>query len=295
MICVVAHDAGGAEIISSYIRQQDLKCQYVLAGPALKIFQRKLGSIDSQELLPAIRDSDGLLCGTSWQSELEWEAIEIARLLGKKSVAFLDHWVNYRERFVRDGETHLPDELWVGDEQAEIMARRLFPETPVRLIENPYFDDLRNELAELSQLQPSNKTNLKILYVCEPIREHALREHGNERYWGYTEEEALQYFLENMKVLGRNVDRIVIRPHPSEPADKYNWARKNYNLPIVSGGTKTLFEEVAECDVVVGCESMAMVIGLLAERRVISCIPPGGKGCELPQPEIESMQNLLSQ
>jgi hypothetical protein len=294
MLCVVAHDAGGAEILSSFIRQQGLECQYVLAGPALKIFQRKLGPINSQLLPDAIRNSDWLLCGTSWQSDLEWQAIETARTQGKRSVAFLDHWVNYRERFVRGGETHLPDEIWVGDTLAETMARRLFPELVIRLIENPYFADLRRELAEISRPPAGDAQSLRILYVCEPLREHALREYGNERHWGYTEEEALRYFLSNLHVLGAPIDRVVIRPHPSEPLDKYDWAKREFDLPILKGGTKTLFEEVAESDVVVGCESMAMVIGLLADRRVLSCIPPGGKPCSLPQPEIGSLQRLLN-
>lgn len=293
MICAVSHDAGGAEILSSYIRQQGLDCQYVLAGPALKIFQRKLGSVDVHLLPDAIRSSDWLLCGTSWQSDLEWQAIAVARALGKRSVAFLDHWVNYRERFVRGGETHLPDELWVGDVLAETMARRLFPELAVRLVDNPYFYDLKRELAKLSRPQEYYAQRVRILYVCEPLREHALREYGNERHWGYTEEEALRYFLTNLDVLDAPVDRIVIRPHPSEALGKYDWAREEFDLPIASGGATTLFEEVAACDVVVGCESMAMVIGLLAGRRVISCVPPGGKPCALPQPEIESIADLL--
>ncbi len=293
MLCVVSHDAGGAEILSSLIRQQGLECQYVLAGPAIKIFQRKLGPIDSQLLKDAIRSADWFLCGTSWQSDLEWQAIAMAREAGKRSVAFLDHWVNYQERFVRGGETHMPDEIWVGDVLAENMARNLFPGLAIRLVENPYFDDLKRELAELTQPQEFNPDNLRVLYVCEPLREHALREYGNERHWGYTEEDALRYFLANLNFLGAPIGRIKIRPHPSEAAGKYDWASEEYDLPIISGGAMTLFEEVAACDVVVGCESMAMVVGLLAGRRVISCIPPGGKPCSLPQPEIESMQKLL--
>lgn len=293
MICVVSHDAGGAEIISSFIRQEGLECRYVLAGPAVKIFQSKLGAIDSQFLEDAIFDSDWVLCGTSWQSDLEWQAIAIARESGKKSVAFLDHWVNYNERFVRGGKSQLPDEIWVGDLLAETMARSLFPSLPVRLVDNPYFVDLKRELDEMIRLQEFSPDKLRILYVCEPLREHALREYGDERHWGYTEEEALQYFLANLDILGSTVASIVIRPHPSEDPGKYDWARKAYDLPIIGGGGMTLLAEVAACDVVVGCESMAMVVGLLAGRRVISSIPPGGKPCALPQLEIESMQHLL--
>ena len=293
MICICSHDAGGAEILSSYARQQDLDYVYSLGGPALKIFARKIEQLESIPLEDAIQQSDWVLCGTSWQSDLEWQAIAIARTLGKRSVAFLDHWVNYRERFVREGETHLPDEIWVGDAQAETMARQIFPELSIRLIENPYFNDLRRELAQLTRPPEPTPDNLRVLYVCEPLREHALREYGNERYWGYTEEDALRYFLSNLNALKKPVSRIVIRPHPSETTEKYDWAKREFNLPIVSGGTRNLFAEVAECDVVVGCESMAMVVGLLAERRVISCIPPGGKSCALPQPEIEHLQLLI--
>ena len=38
-------------------------------------------------------------------------AIKIARKHEKKLVAFLDHWANYRERFVLGWEVCLPDEI----------------------------------------------------------------------------------------------------------------------------------------------------------------------------------------
>src|SRR3990172_12247676 len=139
MITVVSHDAGGAEILSSYVRQQNQDNIYVLEGPALKIFERKLGTI--QTTLPleeAIRRATSILCGTSWQSDLEFNAIRFASSLGKRSVAFLDHWVNYSDRFTRSGETCLPDEIWVGDSIARSMAADMFPHLPIRIVENPY-------------------------------------------------------------------------------------------------------------------------------------------------------------
>ncbi len=60
-----------------------------------------------------------MLCGTSWQSDLEWRATELARRSGKRCVAYLDHWVNYRERFEREGELRLPDAIWVADLYAD--------------------------------------------------------------------------------------------------------------------------------------------------------------------------------
>jgi hypothetical protein len=293
-LCVVSHDAGGAELLASWVARQEKPCSLLLAGPAVRVFERRLGrSPETIGLERALQVCDRFLTGSSWQSDLEWRVIGAARARGKPVATFLDHWVNYRERFVRNSVEHLPDELWVADAEAEKIATRLFIGVPVRYVENPYFSDLRTELAQLSQATKKNSHGLNVLYVCEPLREHALREYGDERHWGYTEEDALRYFLLNIETLGTSVERIVIRPHPSEFIEKYDWALKEFDLPVQHGGRKTLFEEVAECDVVVGCESMAMVVGLLAGRRVISCVPPGGKPCSLPQPEIESMQEFL--
>ena len=294
-IAIVAHDAGGAEVISSFVRQQGLyyqqRCLFVLAGPAQKIFQSKLGALQSLPLDTALRHASSVLCGTGWQSDLEVQSIALARQQGKKSIAFLDHWVNFRERFVRDEIFHQPDEIWVGDAVALRLARAALPGTPVLLVDNPYFLDIK---AAFSSRPPkkSPEGEFSILYVCEPVREHALRQHGNERHWGYNEEEALRYFLDNIHVFGQPVTHILIRPHPAEVPDKYHTVTRAYDLPISYSDGSPLFDDIASVDWVAGCNSMAMVMGLLAGRQVICCIPPGGRPCLLPQPEIRMLQIL---
>lgn len=297
MLAVVAHDAGGAELLSSYIRSQGMNCMYVLEGPARKIFERKLGPVKLYSLEEAILKSDAVLCGTGWQSELEISAIQFAHSLGKRCIAFLDHWINYRERFVRAGKTSLPSEIWVGDGLAEMKAKEAFPNLPVHLVANPYFEDIRKELAVLKPAYISRTAELSVLYVCEPIREHSLREFGNAHHRGYIEEDALRYFLSHISalsiVLKCPIVKIVIRPHPAEPIGKYAWVCQEFSLPIVESGSLSLVEDLVGCDVVVGCESMAMVVGLLAGKTVISCIPPGGRQCRLPQRKILNLQMLV--
>ena len=236
MLCIVSHDAGGAEILSSYVRRERPACNLVLGGPAQKIFERKLGPVELMPLEEAVERSESLLCGTSWQSDIEWQAIDLARRLGKKAAAFLDHWVNYWERFVRNGETHLPDEIWVGDPLASAMATDLFPQLRIVLVDNPYFQDLREEVRGHVRTDGTARGSLRVLYVCEPLREHALREFGDERHWGYTEEDALRYFLANLQVLGMPVEQIVLRPHPSELARKVRLERPRISLADRSWG-----------------------------------------------------------
>ena len=293
MIAIVSHDAGGAEILSSWIRQNPQPCCLALGGPAISIFQRKLGDFENIPLADAIERCDWVLCGTSWQSDLERQAIALARIATKKVIAFLDHWVNYPERFKLDGETLLPNEIWVGDVDAKNIARKIFPYVKVILTANPYLEDLQFELKALQKSSNYSK-QCSVLYLCEPIREHALLAYGDERYWGYTEEDAIQFFLENIDALGGNVNRIQIRPHPSEIKNKYDWVKKENSLVDELDSTKSLIEQIVEADIVVGCESMAMVVALMAKKRVISSIPPGGRECSLPQDGVEYLHVLVT-
>jgi hypothetical protein len=293
LIAIISHDAGGAEILSSYVRQHCLQCLFVLEGPALNIFERKLGLVNICTLEEAISQAKYIICGTSWQSDLEFNALKMARLMGKRSIAFLDHWVNYRDRFIRSSEAIWPDEIWVGDTIAQSMAQNIFTKLPITLVDNPYTMDIQKELTKIKSHSLSFKNSISVLYVCEPISEHAKRRYGISNFWGYIEEDAVRYFLSNISVLGKPIERILIRPHPSEKQEKYKWIQREFELPIVMGGNNTLLEEIIASDFVVGCESMAMVIGLIAGKSVISCIPPGGRACGLPHLEIISLQDIL--
>jgi len=293
MIGVVGHDAGAMEIISSYIRRQKLDCGFCIEGAAANVVGCKLGTVPLLPLESLVEQCEWLMCGTSFLSDLEWRAVGLARQAGKRSVVVLDHWVNYRQRFMRQGQYHWPDEVWVGDDTSARIARETLPELKQTLVPNAYFLDIQDEFRALavSPHVPASKPN--VLYVCEPLRDDGIALYGDERYWGYTEEEAISYFLSNVGSLGEDVNRIVVRPHPQEPLGKYDWVTRQFDLPLICGEKKSLLEQIAACDIVVGCATMAMVVGLLAGKRVISCIPPGGKTVPLPQREIEDMSLLI--
>jgi hypothetical protein len=296
IVAIISHDAGGAEILASYVSQHEIICRFVLEGPAVNVFRRRLGAIEICSLDDGLSACDEILCGTSWQSDLEWRAIEQAQRAGKRAVAFLDHWINYPERFLRNEIQHLPDELWVGDVETERLARENFPNLPIRLEPNPYFIDIRRQIAELEVRKDSSAVKGKaVLYVSENISEHGRVVHGNERYLGYTEFDAIEYFLEHIDVLGEAIERVVIRPHPSDRNGKYDYLVKRFSDIVQLSDGKPLLYEVAEADIVVGSQSTAMVVGLWAQKKVISCIPPGGPECNLPQEKIMIFRELVAE
>jgi len=154
------------------------------------------------------------------------------------------------------------------------------------------FLDVRDEFQKRPAAAPV-EAGLSVLFVCEPIREHALAQFGDERHWGYTEEDALRYFLDHVDALPQPVARIVVRPHPSEAGGKYASVLREYGLPVRLSDGSGLVDEIATSHWVAGCNSVAMVVGLVAGKQVLCCIPPGGRPCLLPQPGIQHLQAIL--
>ena len=299
VIGIVCHDAGGAEIVSSYILQNNIIVKYCLEGPAIKVFERKFGSIENNLLSDMIKDVNWVLCGTSWQSNLELNAIQRAKKQNKKVVSFLEHWVNYSERFNHNGIIVLPDEIWVGDAYAQKIAEESFPDTKIKLMDNPYLSEIRQSL---SKLKPKKKLTEKhaVLYVCENISDHMFLQYGDANYLGYTEHDSLQFFVDNVDKIDKNISTIIIRPHPSDnnPQAKYGWIKKhpiNTLCDVQFSKEKSLMQDIVDCDIVVGAETMAMVVGLISRKRVVSSIPKKGRECVLPFPEIEHISELINE
>ena len=291
-MAVICHDAGGAELISGWLEYNRRDFVVYLDGPAKKIFKKKFHSLKFVSLNEIYNDFDEVLFGSSWQSNLEKSVIKKCKKKQIKTIVFIDHWVNYIERFRYYGKVMVPDEIWVSDEYAYNIAYDLFANSKVILKKNYY---LNHEIKKIKDLSSYRKYLPCALYVCEPIKEHALKQSGNSREWGYDENDALKYFIDNISILDKTVQKIIIRPHPSESIKKYDWALnyKKINIPIFIGGKKSLCEEISESQVVIGCESMAMVVGLMSGKKVITSIPPYGRTCMLPHKNIYTIEQLI--
>ena len=172
-VLVVAHDAGSSEIISSWCRRnQHHDYRFILGGPALKIFSSKIFNfsiLDLDALEQWIRWADFVITGTSWGHDMEYQTIFTAKCLEKKVITYLDHWSNYSIRFNWKGTDHYPDEIWVFDEQAYQLAITHFPSTLIHLKPNPYFQDLKEEIARSQSILPSNSDG-NLLYICDSFK-----------------------------------------------------------------------------------------------------------------------------
>ena len=287
-ITICSHDAGGAEILSSYVRRNHLDCFYCISGPAKNIFKQKISDIQTSDLDQSINSSKIFIGSLGW-SQYEWDGLLKANQNQLKSIIFLDHWTKYAERFSRNGTTVLPDEIWVGDEYAYNLAVKLFPNIQCKLMPNPYWLDIEDQLTN-KQDKPIDLNALKILYIMEPTDRKELQ----GKYEKYSSGDALQYFLERMCKIKKNINLITVRPHPSQNISDYLNQLNSIDLPIQVGGTDNLISEICNADWVVGQQSMALIIALKCRKKVFRSVPPVEYVTFGPFSKITSIEDEIS-
>ena len=286
----MCHDAGGADILSSYIIQNKIKPLLSITGPALKIFENKLGKFSNIKINRIIDEADLFLCGTSWESSIECNLIKESKSIGKKVISYLDHWTNYKQRFIRNNKIYLPDEIWVGDRYAMKIAKENFDNIKIILKKNPlikYYKDLYKKECQAASVIPNS-----ILFLSDNIEEALFKQYNNKNFWGYNDQDSLKYFIDNCEKLNFDLNRSIdIRLHPSEISRK-KWDIKNKKFCISISTEKNLIKDIVKHEVIVGSTSMAMVISLICNKKVICSIPPYGEDCPLPFNKIVMLRNL---
>lgn len=274
---VICHDAGSANIIQAWITAMpEHDWRPFMGGPAATSWdQLGLGAELNPTIDSALAEADCLLSGTGWESDLEHIGRLAARQLGIRNIAVLDHWVNYPDRFRRQGDLILPDEIFVTDNYAKHEAASCFPNLPVRVYENLY---LKNQLRRIDKV---NRETEDVLYLLEPIRAGWPRRIAGEI-------EALEFFIERWKKLGIPKQALMrLRPHPSDPEGKYDeWLESHSDMNVQLDDSTTLAESLNRSRWVAGCETFALTIALAAGRTVISTLPPWAPACRIPQEGI---------
>ena len=306
-IFVVSFEAGAANILSSFLKNcviNNKGCyktvKYCLAGPAKQIFETKLKDIDTallQDINKLDSEADIVFTGRSLIPELERDAIRLAKSNKIKVVAFLDHWVNYEGGFLPVSKKnscskqellgYLPDEVIVGDVYAdEIIKKTNIPHDRVRFVENEYFNDVKSFFK-------SNKpaANKRALYLSEPIYDDLKQIYNDGNVWGFNEFDVVKDLVSAAPVFRQiGFDELAVRLHPNETREKYEdiiskGAKENLNI-YISKNPK-LEEDITKSSLIVGMESMGLVIAMLAGKKVVSYLPKSAvKKCSLSHKEL---------
>ena len=256
---VISNDAGGAELISSWLMYKKNYCNFSLSGPAKKIFKKKFFIKRNLSIDNTIKNSEIIITGTSLKSKREFNAIFKAKKKGILTMSFLDHWVNYKERFVRNKKFVIPDYLVVTDDEAEKLATRIFDTKKTRLIKiiNPYLENIKKNF-----YKKKNKTSKNDFIYFSSNLDSTNSKISDKEYL-----EKTVYYLKK-KNPSKKI-KLTVRRHPSESKKKFIYLRIP-NVKISFDKNIELFDTLKEHKICFGFESMALVVASICGKYTYS-------------------------
>jgi hypothetical protein len=281
----VAHDAGGAELIAAWSKRHPEQGPFlhIASGPAIRAFEKRGLSIEmpSSDIENHLKGISRVVVGPGWNSPLEFRFIKAARKMNIPTVAYLDHWINFRLRFgyPREGwRENLPDEIWVGDEAAMRIAQQEFPDRKVELVPNEHVREIRETFASIQS--GINEEPDLVLFLSEPMSEPTTI-FGDPQDVSFDEYGVLKNLLLRLQGSGY---RLRIRLHPSEGREKYE------RLHVQISDEPELLKDLARARVIVGMSTMALAHAAACGKIVWSLWPDLGKTPPpLPVPGIHTV------
>ena len=261
MLGIFSCDPGGAEILSSWLLNYKGKYKVCLKGQAINIFKKKIKRLKNYSFRNVLNSSNKIITSTGWSSNHEINSIIQAKKYKKYVITILDHWVNYRERFIKNKILHLPNEIWVFDKKALEIAKNFFNKKVIIIKKNNLY--LRKIVKKIKFLKKKIKNKNNILYLTTPNVDKKFL----DLYF-------FKIFIENLYLFKKNNIKIIFRLHPLDNIDKYleyiNQIKKKYMIEI----SKNLIEfDLARSNCVFGINSTAQVISVLANIRTINIYP----------------------
>ncbi len=296
-IAVFAHDAGGAEIVLELFRAnlqiatfrifclESSPCFRLVRAKGLDEFCCKIEPLkeDIEAKLLAF-NPNVLLYSTGWQNHLEYHFLDYANANKLPSVAFLDHWINYRERF---GYPHpkwqenLPTYIATHDKPSYELALKLGFSNAIA-IQNYA---LKKELEEANKVLKTEKTPINLLFLSEPTAKVAQKSHNDAYFWGFDEKVVFSDILQNFKHF--ECEKLIVRLHPSDTKESYQNIDKH---AIFSDSS--LVEDIANAKVIIGIDTTALYTAYLLGKHAISYIPSDKRECVVPLPKKNQLKTL---
>lgn len=277
-----SHDAGGAELLSSFIVANKLTGKFLLSGPAIKIFQSKNLPIKENQI-SSLKVETSILFSSTGTTDFEYSNMSFARQLDAKVFVILDHWVNYTERFQRKGKEVSPDLILVADEYAFDLAKRKFPINKIVLTNNYFLEDIKRDFLSLDV----KTIEYDYVFMCESQSKDSTIESAWESYNMH----GMGYFFDHLISLGENNSRILVRPHPSDTDKDYMSITPKSFSSVTISSKQNLLEVLRISNVVVGCNSMALVIADAVGKTVFTAVKDLNK-CYLPIKSIRLLSEM---
>lgn len=271
----VARDPGAAAALAPLIRSGPVSV--VAVGAADAHFERLgvrcewVDDSDARQIDAALDHArpEVVVTGTSLRVARDAAWWRATRHRGLRSVALIDHWTRFVERFTESAPfDRLPDVIAVMDDsvRSDLIALGC-PTEQIAVTGQPALDDLLDGRMEDSMIARSRwgatRGERVLLFVSEPLE----KDMGPSA--PFSEADVLAIVL---RASGGLVDRVVVRPHPREVLDTI--------AALVSTSPRAMLDTatppstaIAGADVVIGMGSIMLLEAAIAGLPVLSVQP----------------------
>ncbi len=282
MKLIICRDMGSASVISE--NENNKNCLYFLKNPAKNFFKKKgIVSQNLRSLEKNIESCDYIITGTSWPLDIEFWAIKLAKKYNKKIITYLDHWVNYEERFNKKKEM-FPDIIITTDSFAFKLAKKKFPFLKIILKKNLYLEKLKKKYKTIK------KEKKYILYVDNHLVDINKNIVNKKRYFNHNEKSIFENFVTKIQSHNIKSKKILFRTHPKKNIKNSLNIIKKYKLICSISKNEDLIKDIAKSEIVVGWNSMAMYIAHKLGKKVMHILPKGFKDNNLPIKDIKYLE-----
>ncbi len=291
-ISVVSNDAGATEYIAYLIKNHADINWIVFAmkdSPAAKIFTRLhviYAVLDDVNSIKSF-DKDIAGCslfiyGTGGQISFNKIVNEICVKNSVKSMAVIDHWTNYKERFPN---SILPDYIMVADDKAYSLSKNIFPsDVNIVQVKNYFLEEIKKEYtAKVSKITKST-----VVFISEPTMAIAKINFQDENGYGFTEYSVVEDLL-------KIYDSITIRLHPADEKNKYDEIIKKFedkDITIIIPEYENLIDTLCRSRLTIGFDGMALYISYILGMDTVSYMPNSDRILAIPIPKEYLTRNL---
>lgn len=276
-ITAVFCDAGSTNLLAYYLKNKKIKFDCYASGAALKIlpklFPRKK---INKTINKKITINKTLITTTSLNNEFEFRAK--LNCLDKRIniISVIDHWVNYKSRFIHKNKFYYPNEIWVFDNYAKRLSKKIFRNTKIVNKKNYYLKNVSEKI--------NNETKKKqILYICE----------GNRKIKNLItfEYKNIKKITSKFKKKFDNKYQLIIKLHPNSKSKAlYQKVMKNFkNIKYKILRNTPVEKTLSYSEIIVGIRSYALYLSSQNQQKTFTLLTKKKMRNFIPYNKIKSL------
>ena len=278
----VFSDPGGAKPLLAFIKNHKLKDYKVISDRVYDFFLDfgiNVIHYKNESIKKIVQDFNPnyILSGTSYTSKIELRFIREANNLNIDTYTYIDHYTNYKERFVLEKQYFFPKNIILIDKIAEKIAikTKLSAHSNLIVINNFYHDFLRNWVPKTNRENFLNNRQIKsdekiIVFAPDPLS----NVNGKEKYL-FDENDIWNDFSDVIRKINSNKLIVIVKFHPNQNKDTLikTINNSNYNNVVLYDQNNSI-DLLFHADIIIGMFSSILVEANVLKKQIIRHLHP---------------------